>query len=303
MPQRLIRTPDQRLRVFVSSTLQELAAERQAARAAIERLRLAPVMFELGARPHPAQELYRAYLEQSHIFVGIYWQKYGWVAPDMTISGLEDEYSLSGGKPKLIYIKSPAPNREPRLVEMLDRIKSDSISYKYFTTADELRETMLAALPAQSPERLPSMPLAAEISSSREWLSINETGWFRVRCVFERPNCLPLPKALLSDPSAAFQLAGFFDPDAPARPIRIALPVDTSPAGLRKFDKNAAFILSDILCGQVNRVQNIGFVDLVLSVLPWPFHKDLPMTNTGPCEDGGKICSLSIPIVTVCALV
>lgn len=142
MPQRLIRTPDQRLRVFVSSTLQELAAERQAARAAIERLRLAPVMFELGARPHPAQELYRAYLEQSHIFVGIYWQKYGWVAPDMTISGLEDEYNLSGGKPKLIYIKSPAPNREPRLVEMLDRIKSDSISYKYFTTADELRETI-----------------------------------------------------------------------------------------------------------------------------------------------------------------
>src|SRR5512143_4322554 len=107
----VIRTPDQRLRVFVSSTLQELATERQAARAAVERLRLAPVMFELGARPHPAKELYRAYLDQSHIFVGIYWQKYGWVAPEMTISGLEDEYNLSGSKPKLIYIKSPAPDR------------------------------------------------------------------------------------------------------------------------------------------------------------------------------------------------
>ncbi len=142
MSQRLIRTPDQRLRVFVSSTLQELAAERQAARAAVEQLRLAPVMFELGARPHPAQELYRAYLEQSHVFVGIYWQKYGWVAPDMTISGLEDEYNLSGSKPKLIYIKSPAPDREPRLTEMLNRIKSDNISYKYFATADELREAI-----------------------------------------------------------------------------------------------------------------------------------------------------------------
>jgi predicted ATPase len=142
MSQRLIRTPDQRLRVFVSSTLQELAVERQAARAAIEQLRLAPVMFELGARPHPAQELYRAYLDQSHVFVGIYWQKYGWVAPDMTISGLEDEYNLSGSKPKLIYVKSPAPDREPRLTEMLDRIKSDNISYKYFTAADELREAI-----------------------------------------------------------------------------------------------------------------------------------------------------------------
>ena len=40
------------------------------ARAAIEQLRLAPVMFELGARPHPPRELYRAYLDQSDVFVG-----------------------------------------------------------------------------------------------------------------------------------------------------------------------------------------------------------------------------------------
>jgi hypothetical protein len=69
---RRIRTPDQRLRVFVSSTLKEMADERTAARRAIETLRLAPVMFELGARPHPARELYRAYLDQSQVFIGIY---------------------------------------------------------------------------------------------------------------------------------------------------------------------------------------------------------------------------------------
>jgi hypothetical protein len=56
----MIRTPDQRPRVFVSSTLHELAAERAAARRAIERLRLTPVLFELGARPYAAAELYRA---------------------------------------------------------------------------------------------------------------------------------------------------------------------------------------------------------------------------------------------------
>jgi hypothetical protein len=27
------------------------------------------------------------------------------------------------------------------------------------------------------------------------------------------------------------------------------------------------------------------------------------MRETGPCPDGGMICSLSIPIVTVCALI
>ena len=93
----------------------------------IERLtRLAPVLFELGARPHPPRDLYRAYLDQSHIFIGIYWQKYGWVAPGETISGLEDEYQLSGNKPKLIYIKAPAPEREPRLKVLLEQLKSQN---------------------------------------------------------------------------------------------------------------------------------------------------------------------------------
>ena len=50
----VIRTPDQRVRVFVSSTLGELADERQVVLRAIEALRLTPVMFELGACRAPA---------------------------------------------------------------------------------------------------------------------------------------------------------------------------------------------------------------------------------------------------------
>lgn len=60
----LIRTPDKRLRVFVSSTLQELADERATTKEAIETIRLTPVMFETSARPHPPRHLYRAYLAQ-----------------------------------------------------------------------------------------------------------------------------------------------------------------------------------------------------------------------------------------------
>ena len=99
----MIRTPDQRLRVFVSSTLGELAEERVAVKRAITSVGLTPVMFELGARPHPPQELYRAYLAQSDIFVAIYWERYGWVGPGMSISGLEDEFRLSEGMPRLLY--------------------------------------------------------------------------------------------------------------------------------------------------------------------------------------------------------
>jgi hypothetical protein len=40
-----IRTPDQHVRVFVSSTLQELADERSAAKDAIQHMHLTRVMF------------------------------------------------------------------------------------------------------------------------------------------------------------------------------------------------------------------------------------------------------------------
>jgi hypothetical protein len=65
--------------------------------------------------------------------------------------------------------------------------------------------------------------------------------------------------------------------------------------------------MSDILCGQVQRAKGLGFIDLVLSVLPFPFHKDLNVGGMGPCGSPsasfGMICSLSIPIITICALI
>lgn len=169
---------------------------------------------------------------------------------------------------------------------------------------DKLVALVTRALPADTGEAVPPPPAA-----SRPVLDTRE-GTFQIRCVYERPFCGPLDPPLLSEPSAQFQLAGFFDPDAPARPIRIALPLDTSPAGLRKFDKNTAFMISDQLCGQMQRLRGITFADLVLSVLPWPFHKDLSVgaPEIGPCKDDrglslGMICTLSIPIITICALV
>jgi hypothetical protein len=61
----VILTPDQRVRVFISSTLEELAEERAAALRAIRRLHLVPVWYESGARPHPPRSMYQAYLKQS----------------------------------------------------------------------------------------------------------------------------------------------------------------------------------------------------------------------------------------------
>jgi predicted ATPase len=135
----VIQTPDRRLRVFVSSTLGELADERRAVSRAITALRLTPVMFEQGARPHPPRDLYRAYLAQSDVFIGLYWQRYGQAAPGTQVSGLEEELVLSRGLPRLLYIKAPAPGREPRLADLLARIRQEAlVSYRGFRTPSEL---------------------------------------------------------------------------------------------------------------------------------------------------------------------
>ena len=163
----MIRTPDQRVRVFVSSTLTELAPEREAVRAAITQLRLTPVLFELGARPYPPRDLYRAYLRQSDVFIGIYAESYGWIAPGMEISGLEDEYRLSAGKPRLIYTKEAA-QREPRLTSFLDAIRAEGVvSYRHFDEAGELGRLVADDLALMLTERFISPPVARPSRHSR----------------------------------------------------------------------------------------------------------------------------------------
>ena len=38
-------------------------------------------------------------------------------------------------------------------------------------------------------------------------------------------------------------------------------------------------MISDMLCGQIDRVKGLSLADLVLSVLPWPLHKDLSVPD------------------------
>jgi predicted ATPase len=162
-----IRTPDQRLRVFVSSTLAELAEERAAVAGAISALRLTPVLFELGARPHPPREMYRAYLTQSDIFIGVYWQRYGWIGPGMDISGLEDEFRLSHSIPRLLYVKTPAPDREPRLTAMIAELEAEATdSYRSFSTPQELGRLVRDDLALLLSERFAAAASHADRSAS-----------------------------------------------------------------------------------------------------------------------------------------
>ena len=160
----VIRTPDQRVRVFVSSTLGELAPERQAVTSAITQMRLTPVLFELGARPYAPRDLYRAYLKQSDVFVGVYAESYGWIAPGMEVSGLEDEYRLAADMPRLIYMKETA-RRDSRLTSFLKAIEAEGVvSYRRFKDADELASLVADDLALLLTERFVSPPAAPPVA-------------------------------------------------------------------------------------------------------------------------------------------
>jgi hypothetical protein len=172
---------------------------------------------------------------------------------------------------------------------------------------DQLTTLVGRALETRVENDAPPLPFALQLRNAlRE--TAGDAGWFIIRFVYTRRDCGPLHPPVLSAATQRFQLASFFDPDAPARPIRVTLPLDTSPAGLRKFNRNTAFVVSDMLCGQIQRAKGMGLGDLIRSVLPWPLHKPLGTGGGGACKDSnginiGMICSLSIPIITICALI
>ena len=85
----------------------------------------------------------------------------------MEVSGLEEEFLLSRteGQPRLLYVKMPAPDRDPRLTELLARISQEA-SYRRFSTAAELGRLVRDDLAALLSERFAAGSAAAAAPSS-----------------------------------------------------------------------------------------------------------------------------------------
>ncbi|KLO46596.1 hypothetical protein ABW17_01695 [Mycobacterium nebraskense] len=70
-------------RVFVSSLITDMPAERSAARTAIETVGATPVMFEdLGPQDVSAEQAYLAGVRSSDVYVGMWGRRYGVRMPD-----------------------------------------------------------------------------------------------------------------------------------------------------------------------------------------------------------------------------
>jgi hypothetical protein len=111
-----------------------------------------------------------------------------------------------------------------------------------------------------------------------------------LRCVYKRPDCGPLHPDVVSDATDEFTIAPFFDLDAPTRSVMVSLPIDTSIKDLRRFKKGVSFLISDELRKQMSRATSM---------------KDALAGNvsSGQQFDLGVICSFSIPIITIVALI
>ena len=119
----------------------------------------------------------------------------------MDVSGLEDEFELSRALPRLLYLKEPAVDREPRLVDLIGRI-ADEASYRTFRTPAELgrlvREDLATLLSerfaasgpaATSSARGPRpLPVSATSLVGRERAIDDVAGFFGQR-PFERSIC------------------------------------------------------------------------------------------------------------------
>src|SRR5262249_26202483 len=109
-----------RLRVFVSSRMEELRREREAIRTALADLRVDSFVLELdaGARPIGIEQTYLEEEEHVDLYVGLFWKGYG----PHTIA--EFEHACRLGMDCLVY-ERPADaggGRDPALQAFLDRI-------------------------------------------------------------------------------------------------------------------------------------------------------------------------------------
>jgi hypothetical protein len=199
------------------------------------------------------------------------------------------ENTTAGGSPALSWRQALVEAYAQRERIWGDNDQAPSLGIDLRSTSmvpDTLRDRLVATLPSAS-----GTP-AGDVPEGFESPKIDPRPGVRyvVRCAYRRPMCGPPHPDVVSAPTVPFGIAPFFDPDAPARQVHIPMPLDTSVAGLRKAPKNVRIMVSRELQSQVQRVTDLN------KTLKGELNKGEPL-------DLGLICSFSLPIITICALV
>jgi len=147
-----------KLRVFVSSRIEECKEERGIARDAISSINHSSVLFEhLGAKSYGPRDLYLSRLRDSQVMIGIYRCGYGFidVTNGMTISGIHDEYDFAqkNGIDCLFYVWASCEQREPALIAMVDTIQNGPYTVSFYDDPEQLRDRIRDDLTALITEK------------------------------------------------------------------------------------------------------------------------------------------------------
>lgn len=242
-----------------------------------------------GARRELLDHLYRADLSVGSL--GDNWLDAARAAREETEAIREGDWSALleagdvkvGGEPALGGIQTSieelitgsrvAEEDEPGLWEM-DLTRTSL----YEKVARALREEQ------KGPEDV-TRELAPEITPREE------DAVFVARCVYERPRCTPYFEPVVSRPTAPFRLASVMDVRAPARDHSFAMPDVGGPGDLRDSEKGVSVMLGEKLNQQIQRVKGVTMSEL----------EDGEIGGEGPGV--ALVCRLSIPIISICALI
>lgn len=161
------------MRVFLSSTYEDLIQHRSLAAQAIERLGQDTRRMEVfGARPQQPTEACLAEIDSCELFLGMYAHRYGYVpdASELSITEMEYHHASNGGKPIFCYLinqNHPWPpgmiEGEPgrgRLVRFKDNIQKHVVR-DTFTTPEDLAMKVASSVGKYLAER--SAPIYGEI--------------------------------------------------------------------------------------------------------------------------------------------
>jgi ribosomal protein S18 acetylase RimI-like enzyme len=153
-----IRNDSETMKVFLSSTYEDLREHRAKAAQAIERLGQQGVRMEVfGARPVDATEVSLDEIDASDAFLGIYAHTYGYVPAGSSISITEREFDFAQehSKPTFCFVVDEEFPWSPKFIEpepgqsklkLFKRRVSTTFVRDHFTTPDDLAYKVASSL-------------------------------------------------------------------------------------------------------------------------------------------------------------
>jgi len=137
------------VKIFISSTVKELKEERGALVDAIEENEGWKAIYAEGfhSDENTPRKIIRKKIESSHIYLGVFKNKYGSVPKHknpkgLSVTGFEYEWAKKSGIKLLFFIYEDGNNREDKLKEFIRELKDFNMGHwcKEFSNKEELCE-------------------------------------------------------------------------------------------------------------------------------------------------------------------